>query len=286
MSKALDELLPMLVLRRINHSAFQGETQDLGYDKLFGGHVIAQASLAAFQTVEKDRTLSNFTCYFIRPANAHDLIAYEVEDIRNGKSVSLRVVRATQGGKLIFYMTVSYIIKGQGFTHQVAMPDAPNPEKLINQMELDQQLREGDVLFATDGGMFERPIEIRPITLVNPYKPGKQDPVRYYWLRANGKVLADIPLHQALLAYASDFDFLPSALMPHGSSGLDPSLQIGSMNHSMWIHRKFDINQWLLYTIESPCAFGGNGYVRGQIFSQAGDLVASTAQEGVIRPLG
>lgn len=283
MSNILQELLSLLKLEVIEQGIYRGQSQDLGFRALFGGQVMGQALSAAQETVSEDRLVHSLHSYFLRAGDASKPVVYEVEDIRNGASFSTRRVQAIQNGKAIFYMTASFQKPEQGFEHQDTMPKVPKPDGIPsyndflfeNQAVLPKALREK--LLA------EKPIEIRPIQQYNWLKPDKTESNYQMWLKTNGSLPDDLRNHSCMLAYASDFHFLPASLLPHGASHLLPNFQIATVDHAMWFHRPFRFDDWLLYSIDSPSASNGRGLVRGQIFNRQGELVASTMQEGVIR---
>lgn len=283
MSQVLTDLLSLLELEKIEHGIYRGQSQDLGFKALFGGQVMGQAVSAALETVDKDRVIHSLHSYFLRPGDAEKPVVYEVENIRDGRSFNTRRVKAIQNGKPIYYMTASFQLVEQGFEHQDLMPDVPSPDKVSSYSDFIFDHQE----FLPDNirGKFlsEKPIEVRPIQKYNWVNPEKSEPLCQMWIKANGSMSDDTKAHFCMLSYCSDFQFLTTSLMPHAVSHWNPNFQIASVDHAMWFHRPFRIDEWLLYSTESPSAFGGRGLVKGQIFNQKGDLVASTMQEGVIR---
>jgi len=283
MSQVLDELLALLKLEVIEQGIYRGQSQDLGFRALFGGQVMGQALSAAKETVEEERLVHSLHSYFLRPGDASKPVVYEVEKIRDGKSFSTRRVQAIQNGKAIFYMTASFQYPESGFDHQDTMPDVPSPEELpsyndfliANQKYLPENARARFLA--------EKPIELRPVQQYNWFKPEVSKAESQVWIKANGMLPDDLRIHMYMLAYTSDFQFLPTALFPHGVSYFHPNFQIATIDHAMWFHRPFRFDDWLLYSIQSPSATSGRGLVKGQIFNQQGELVASTMQEGVIR---
>jgi len=286
MSQVLDDLLNLLKLETIEQGIYRGQSQDLGFGAVFGGQVIGQALSAAKETLPEDRKVHSLHTYFLRPGDAHKPIIYDVENIRDGKSFSTRRVQAIQYGKPIFYMTASFQIEEPGFEHQDTMPEVPGPEGLISDIDIYREHAELIPEAIRNKFISEKPIEMRFVTANNPFKPTIDEPRRYVWLRANGPMPNDSRVHKYLLAYASDFNFLPTALQPHGHSFAQPNIQMATIDHSMWFHKDFRMDDWLLYAIDSPVATGARGLVRGQIFSRDGTLVASTMQEGVVRKHG
>ena len=283
MSQVLNELLALLKLEKIEQGIYRGQSQDLGFRALFGGQVMGQALSAAKETVEESRLVHSLHSYFLRPGDAKKPVVYEVEKIRDGKSFSTRRVQAIQNGKAIFYMTASFQYPEQGFDHQDVMPDVPPPEEVSSYSDFILQNTHKFPEKIKDKFLAEKPIELRPIEQYNWYKPEVAEPVCNMWIKANGYLPDDLRIHMYMLAYTSDFHFLPTALFPHGVSHFQPNFQIATIDHAMWFHRPFRFDDWLLYSIQSPSASNGRGLVRGQIFNRQGELVASTMQEGVIR---
>ncbi|WP_448547138.1 acyl-CoA thioesterase II [Thalassotalea fusca] len=283
MSKVLDQLLALLKLETIEQGIYRGQSQDLGFRALFGGQVMGQALSAAQETIAAERYVHSLHSYFLRPGDASKPVVYEVENIRDGKSFGTRRVKAIQNGNVIFYLTASFQEIEQGFDHQDPMPNVAGPDELpsISDFIFDHQ----EYIPENVRGKFlsEKPIELRPVEQYNWVKPVKTHPKCHMWIKANGNMPDDLRIHTYMLAYTSDFHFLPTALFAHGKSHWQPNFQIATIDHAMWFHRPFRMDEWLLYVMESPTAISGRGLVRGQIFSQSGDLVATTMQEGVIR---
>ncbi|MCU5771994.1 acyl-CoA thioesterase II [Erwiniaceae bacterium BAC15a-03b] len=283
MSQALQNLLNLLNLEKLEEGLFRGQSEDLGLRQVFGGQVVGQALYAAKQTVPAERIIHSFHSYFLRPGDSQKAIIYDVETLRDGNSFSARRVSAIQNGQPIFYMTASFQAPESGYEHQNSMPSVPGPETLPSETDIAHQLAEFIPEKAREKFLAEKPLEMRPVKFHNPLQGHVDEPVRQVWFRANGPMPADPGIHQYLLGYASDFNFLPVALQPHGKGFLEPGMQIATIDHSMWFHRPFDLNQWLLYSVESTSASGARGFVRGQFYTQDGTLVASTVQEGVMR---
>lgn len=286
MSQALSNLLALLNLERIEEGLFRGQSEDLGLRQVFGGQVVGQALYAAKETVPTDRLVHSFHSYFLRPGDTQKPIVYDVETLRDGNSFSARRVAAIQNGKPIFYMTASFQAPETGFEHQKAMPPAPAPDGLASETDIARSFENFLPPQIREKFLSEKPLEIRPVEFHNPLKGHKAEPARQVWLRANGKMPDDLRIHQYLLGYASDFNFLPTALQPHGIGFLEPGMQVATIDHSMWFHRPFDMNDWLLYSVESTSASSARGFVRGEFYTQDGVLVASTVQEGVMRQRG
>lgn len=283
MSQVLDGLLNLLELETIEQGLYRGQSQDLGFAAVFGGQVMGQALSAAKETIPEDRAVHSFHSYFLRPGDANKPIVYDVENIRDGKSFSTRRIQAIQYGKPIFYMTASFQGQEEGLTHQDKMPDVPGPEGLVS--DLDVHREHADLIPEPLRSKFtsDKPILMRFVTEYNPFNPTPGEAKRYVWIKANGNMPDDHRIHKYLLAYASDFNFLPTALQPHGLSFAHPKMQMATIDHAMWFHREFRMDDWLLYAIDSPSATNARGLVRGQVFNRQGELVASTIQEGLIR---
>lgn len=282
MSKVLDDLLGLLSLEKIEEGLYRGQSQNLGFGRVFGGQVIGQALSAAKETLE-DRYVHSFHSYFLREGDDKKPIVYDVENIRDGRSFSTRRVRAIQNGKPIFYLTASFQTAEDGYEHQPTMPEVPGPEGLVSEHEFFQQNIDRIPEFLRTIIAGEKPIEIRHVQVNNPFEPVEMPARRQVWIRSNGKLPDDGRIHRYLLAYASDFNFLPTALFPHGRSHIQRDMQVATLDHSMWFHRPFRMDEWILFDMESTSASGGRGLVKGQFFNQKGELVASAMQEGVIR---
>ncbi|MEJ2041702.1 MAG: acyl-CoA thioesterase II [Reinekea sp.] len=282
MTDVVANLIELLELETIKHNHFRGHSQDLGYAKLFGGQVIGQALSAAAQT-QKGKLPHSLHAYFIRPGDANNPIEFEVENVRDGRSFSVRRVIASQFGKPILALTSSFHQEESGMNHQATMPNVPGPNVLEPELKLYRQ--HANEIPERVRSLFtaNRPIEYRIVEAQNPFRPRHGIAKRHMWIRSVAE-LPDNPLiHQSMLAYTTDYGFLETALMPHGISIASPGLQIASLDHAIWFHRPFRLDEWLLYVADSPSASAARGFVRGQIFNEQGDLVASTAQEGLIR---
>ncbi len=284
MSEALNKLLELFQLEQIEENIFRGVSHDLGFRSLFGGHVLGQALLAAAQTVEPDRHAHSLHAYFLRPGDAHMPIVYQVSRIRDGRGFTTRHVLAIQRGRPIFDMSCSFHIKESGFDHQDPMPlDVPPPESLKTEKEVLESVshlipeRERYSLTRI------RPVESRPVDPMAKVNPEPREPVKYVWFKAAGPMPDDPRLHTAVLAYASDFDLLGASMLPHGVSFMREDIMAASLDHALWIHRPFRVDEWLLYCMDSPSASGARGFTRGKIYTRDGVLVASVAQEGLVR---
>lgn len=283
MTSVLDELSSLLTLETIEQGIYRGQSQDLGYRALFGGQVMGQALSAAQETVPKNRFIHSLHSYFLRAGDAGAPVIYQVEVLRDGASFSARRVQAIQHGKAIFYMTASFQHHEEGFEHQDTMPEVPAPEDLPSYSDYILKNQAYIPVSLREKFLSEKPIDIRPVQQYNWLNPTATDSTNQMWIKANGDLPDDLRIHTYMLAYTSDFHFLPSALLPHGVSHWQPNFQIATIDHAIWFHRPFRFDDWLLYCVDSPSASNGRGLVRGQIFNRQGHLVASTMQEGVIR---
>ncbi|WP_033575989.1 acyl-CoA thioesterase II [Dickeya chrysanthemi] len=286
MSQALQHLLDLLHLEKLEEGLFRGQSQDLGLRQVFGGQVVGQALSAAKQTVPPERAIHSFHSYFLLPGDSQKPIIYDVETLRDGNSFSARRVSAIQNGRSIFYMTASFQTRESGFEHQNEMPSVTPPDDLLSEQEIARSMEHLIPPAMRQVFTNDRPIEIRPVKFHNPLKGETSPPVRQVWCRANGTMPDDERTHQYLLGYTSDCHFLLTALQPHGVGFLERGMQVATIDHSMWFHRPFRLDDWLLYSVESPSASGARGFVRGQFYTREGILVASSVQEGVIRRHG
>jgi acyl-CoA thioesterase-2 len=289
----LADLIELLTLERIDRDLFRGVSQDLGWGAIFGGQVLGQALSAAAQTVNDGaraaapgagtRVVHSLHGYFLRAGDLRRPIVYQVDRIRDGKSFTTRRVAAVQEGEAIFSLEASFQVEEEGYEHQDAMPEVPPPESLESERSLALAVADRLPPMLRAIATAARPIEIRPVELRDPLGPKPTAPRRTLWYRTIDRLPDDLALHRYLLAYASDFSFLGTALDPHGVSWLSPGMHIASIDHVMWFHRPFRFDDWLLYVVDSPSASGARGLVRGQFFDRQGRLVASCAQEGLIR---
>ncbi len=277
-----EELLGLLTLERLDSNLFRGTNQDIGAVAVFGGQVLGQALVAAGETVE-GREAHSMHAYFLRPGNKIIPIIYEVERVRDGGSFTTRRVVAIQSGEPIFILSVSFQKAEEGYSHQVDMPDVPAPEDLPCESELRMAMAE--TLPPERRAFFTsvRPVEMRPIYPRDLWDKSDRPPVQGFWIRVNTQVPDSPMLHRALLAYTSDFYLMGTALRPHGERFSSEGMQAASLDHAMWFHREFRMDEWVLYMMESTSASGARGLNFGKFYSRDGTLVASCAQEGLIR---
>lgn len=284
MNPVLDDLIHLLQLERVEDNIYRGESRDIGSSQVFGGQVLGQALSAAAHTVD-DRVAHSLHGYFLRRGDMQAPIVYEVDRARDGGSFSMRRVVAIQHGRPILNLAASFQVAEEGIEHQSEMPEVEGPEGLADLTEVAAEglakVPEKMRRFLTD----KRPFEFRPVNPVNFAAPEKRPACKHIWIRAAGSVPDDAKLHQSLLAYVSDYELLGTSTLPHGLPFVSGHVQMASLDHALWFHRPFRVDEWLLYTMDSPNAGGARGYSRGQIFKQSGELVASTAQEGLVRLL-
>lgn len=289
MNPALAEVLELLDLEQLEVNLFRGQSQDFGSGNVFGGQVLGQALAAASRTLREDRgEAHSLHAYFLRPGNMKLPIVYEVERIRDGRSFDTRLVQAIQNGAAILNMSVSYHVREDGLEHQLPMPDIPGPEDLLNEVQLRDESGLADKLPEEMKHRFlrARPIETRPVAQHAMLSRERREPFNYYWLKADcgDDKLPDGPLvHQSLLAYASDMGLLSTSMNAHGINYMTGGIQAASLDHSMWFHRSFRMDEWLLYATDSPTTGGSRGFNRGAVYTRDGVLVCSTAQEGLLR---
>ena len=283
MTDAVEDLIALLDLEVIEQNLFRGHNPEVTWQRVFGGQVIAQALVAAYRTVPEDRICHSLHAYFIRPGDPHIPILYEVDRARDGRSFTTRRVVAIQHGKQIFNLAASFQIQEDGFEHQIDMPEVALPETLPTDRERREKI--ADQLPEAIAKHFARPrpIEIRPVNPQDFINPKKAPPFQDVWMRATSPVPDDIRLNQAMLAYASDMTLLDTCSRPHGVSWVSGKLQSASLDHALWFHHPVKMDDWLLYAQDSPSAQGARGFNRGSIYTREGKLVASVAQEGLVR---
>jgi len=279
----VSELIELLSLERLEDNLFRGQSRDIGTKYVFGGQVLGQALSAAQATMEQPRDAHSLHAYFLRAGDIEHPIVYHVDRTRDGGTFSVRRVTAIQHGQVIFFCAASFQEHEDGGEHQLSMPEVPKPEDIEPAPAIPPEV------LATLPTKVQRwldrmgPFEFRHVYPRDELNPPKRPPFQQVWFRLAEKV-GDAPeLHRALLAYASDFHLLGTATFPHGISYYQPNVQMASLDHALWFHRPFRADDWLLYSIDSPSAQGSRGLARGLIYDRHGQLVASTAQEGLIR---
>ena len=279
--KNIEELIPILDLEQIEENIFRGKSHFMGSPRVFGGQILAQTIRAAQLTVPDDRRIHSMHGYFILPGDLAKPIVFTVDRIRDGRSFTTRRVVAIQNGKAIFNMAASFQIEEEGYDHQITMPDVPSPDNLLSSRELVEKYKKHLPAGVKSFLSQPRPIEFRPVAPEKSFGHINSEPSRSVWMKANGVISNDNNLHRMLLAYASDYNLLSTALQPHRSK--ISNLIMASLDHAMWFHREFRMDEWLLYSLDSPSASNSRGFTRGSIYNQEGILVASVVQEGLMR---
>jgi acyl-CoA thioesterase II len=283
MNKLLEDLIRVMTLERLEDNLFRGQSRDIGSPQVYGGQVLGQSLVAASATVV-GRMVHSLHAYFLRRGDFNSPIVYEVDRAWDGKHFATRRVIAIQHGQQIFNMSASFQAAETGLDHQAQMPIVPPPEAL---RDLDTLFREAaalvppEILRVMDR---KRPFEFRPVQPPDYARVQPQPPVKQVWFRAADPLPDDEALHRCLLAYASDFQLIDTALKPHALP-LTTKMVVASLDHAMWFHRNVRVDDWMLYALDSPSASGARGFARGLIFSRDGRLLASVAQEGLVRVL-
>ena len=279
----LQKVIEILDLEEIEQNHYRATSPNEGWQRVYGGQVIGQALVAASRTVDESRHAHSLHGYFLRGGDTTVPILYTVDRIRDGRSFTTRRVVAVQHGQPIFTMSISFQVAEEGLTHQFTMPDAPDPETLVDEEDLraeqakdwPEELREA---YSTSSAIQMR--QVQPVDLINPQPT---EPRQLCWMKTREELPDDPRLHQCVLAYLSDWSLLDTAARPHAVSYLQDEVQVASLDHAMWFHRPFRADEWLLYDQDSPAAGGARGFNRGLIYNRAGELVASTTQEGLLR---
>jgi acyl-CoA thioesterase-2 len=276
----LEKLLKFLEVERIDKYLFIGKSPKRP-SRIFGGQVLAQSLNAAIRTVDDDRVAHSMHAYFLRPGNPKMQIVYEVDPIRDGKTFTTRRVVAKQDGIPIFNTSISFQIEEEGFSHQIDMAHVPGPDELGSDHEYWHKMA------SEHPEQFEaptiHPIERKPVVRRNVLDPQPQEPIQHIWFKALGDLGDDHTKHQTVLAYMSDFSLLGAALLPHPYTGMSKGMQMASLDHALWFHRPFRADEQMLYSMDSPSSFGHRGFSRGSFYTHDGVLVASTAQESLLR---
>ncbi len=279
----VDEFLRLLDLEPIEHNIYRGQNRDIGTGRVFGGQVLSQALVAARRTLEEPREAHSLHAYFILAGDLEAPIVYFVDRLRDGGSFTTRRVTAIQHGEAIFNLSASFHLPQEGVEHQSEPPDVPPPEGLTPELDRIRATADRIPPELRDVLTQERPIDFRPVDPVDLFDPEPAEPVRKTWFRVQRTLPEEPLLHQAALAYASDYGLLGTVLQPQGRTTRDPGLQVASLDHALWFHHPFRADQWLLYVSDSPVAAHARGFARGSIFTREGVLVASVAQEGLTR---
>ena len=279
------ELIDLLQLERLEDNLFRGQSRDIGTRNVFGGQVLGQALSAAQRTVEAERVVHSLHAYFLRAGDIEAPIIYDVDRSRDGKSFSVRRVVAIQHGQPIFNFAASFQVHEAGAEHQIDMPQVPDPDDIAPpEPPPPEELAKMPVKvqrWLSRRGAFE----FRYVQQRNEINPTRRPPYQQIWFRLIARAPDDDALHRAMLAYASDFHLIGTAMLPHGFSYLQSNVQVASLDHALWFHRPFRADQWLLYAQQSPAAHGARGFTTAHLFTRDGRLVVSVAQEGLIRPV-
>lgn len=283
MAFSADDLVALLDLEPLEHNIYRGRNRDIGTKRIYGGQVLAQALVAAQRTVDADRPIHSMHGYFILPGDLSSPVVYFVDRLRDGGSFTTRRVTAIQHGNAIFNLSASFHRHEEGLEHQLDMPAVPPPEEFRDELDIVREhadeLPPGLRKVATQ----DRPLDFRPLEGDYALGSGPRQPRRMMWVKTTSPLGDDPMHHRAVLAYASDYGLLVTSMRPHGRSARDPDMMVASLDHSLWFHADFRIDDWLLYVVDSPVSGGGRGFARGTYFTRDGTLVASTAQEGLIR---
>ncbi len=286
MTYTIDDLVQLLELEPLEYNIYRGQNRDIGSGRIFGGQVMAQALVAARHTIEDERNCHSMHGYFILAGDLDIPVVYFVDRLRDGRSFTTRRVTAIQRGRAIFNMSASFHKEEPGLEHQTPLPDVPPPEELRSELEIIRAMTERIPAKLRPVLTQDRPLDFRPVEAFDPFDPSPTAPVRHVWVKAIGEMDDDPLHHQAVLAYASDYGILGTALQPHGVSFRQPNVMAATLDHAIWFHRPFRVDEWLLYTMESPTAYGARGFSRGTYHTRDGRLVASVAQEGLVRVIG
>ncbi len=280
---SVEALVSLFDLERLEDNLFRGKSGSVGWRRIYGGQVLAQALVAGMRTVDSARGVNSLHGYFMLPGELGHPIVYEVELLRDGGSFSTRRIKAIQHGRTIFVMVASFHRVEEGLDYHASMPDVPKPEELKSA----QELFTGDLSGLPDNMQRFwkrfRSIEFKPVDISRYVDRSQRGSTQQIWFRTASPLPDAQEVHAAVLAYISDFALLETALSPHGKILSDPDVRLASLDHALWFHRPFKADKWLLYSLDSPSSSGSRGFCRGQIFSEDGTLIASTAQEGLMR---
>lgn len=282
--QTIKQLIDLITLEKIDDHIFRGTNYKTPWKRVFGGQVLGQALHAAYQTVPDDRFAHSMHGYFILAGDIDVPIVYEVDTIRNGGSFTTRRVVAIQKGRAIFNMSASFQLKQEGFDHQVRMPNVLPPEVLLPDIEQIKDLKKtAPTLHKRMSYAHPNAIEFRPVEKPDPTNPNPGRPYRHIWMKAKEKTALSLPMQHQILAYASDYNLLTTAILPHRGNVNRAKMFFASLDHAIWFHRDFQIDEWLLMAVDSPSASNARGFSRGNFFDQKGKLVASVVQEGLMR---
>ncbi len=281
--QSLQKVIEILDLEEIEKNHYRATSPNEGWQRVYGGQVIGQALVAASRTVEAARHAHSLHGYFLRAGDTSVPILYKVDRLRDGRSFTTRRVDAIQQGRTIFSMLISFQVLEDGLMHQFPMPDAPDPDTLMDEDELRREQSKEWPEELRDSYSTSSAIQVRQVDPMDMLNPAPSAPVQLCWMKTREELPDDPRLHQCVLAYLSDWSLLDTATRPHAISFLQDNVQVASLDHAMWFHRPFRADEWLLYAQDSPASSGARGYNRGLIYNRAGELVASATQEGLMR---
>lgn len=271
-------------LETLEEGLYRGNSWDLGFPAVFGGQVLGQALVAAYKTVKQEQYAHSFHSYFLLPGDASKPIVYDVEVVREGRSFSTRRVKAIQHGKTIFYMTASFQLEQPGLSHQYGnLPDLPHPDTLDHDIDLFAKKHSPLSPELSRTLEYHKPIDIKTVNIKESFGADVVTPERFIWMRSRHTIKDDIIMHQAALAYASDYHFLSTALQAHPIHSQDHRLRMATIDHAVWFHLPFDFNHWHIYHTQSPFSGNSRALVKGEFVNESGQIIASTMQEGMIR---
>ncbi len=282
----IEELISIVTLKKINDNKFEGQNYRTVWGRIFGGQVLSQSLHAAYQTVPEDRLAHSMHGYFILPGDLNEPVTYEVDKIRNGGSFTTRRVVAFQKDRAIFNMAASFQKKEEGYNHQINKPNVLNPDQLLNDFQQAEKYKDEiperyQIFLKAHPKVFE----FKPVGTNTFLRNENALPINHCWLRLKDKIDMPLPYHHQLLAFVSDYQLLATASLPHRKEIAKTRAYYASLDHALWFHRDFSINEWLLYDMESPSASNSRGFARGSIFKKDGTMIASVAQEGLMRKL-
>jgi len=281
-NNTIEELLQLMELETLEDNLFRGESRDIGTPRVFGGQVLAQSIIAASRTVDEG-VIHSLHAYFLRAGDAKAPIVYDVDRNRDGRSFKSRRVVAIQHGRPIFTLAASFQLQQEGLDHQFEMPNVPMPEDLPSESNVPEDRLEQVPPLLRRWFTRTGPFDFRRVQKTDVFNPSPKPPFQDVWFRLSEKIEVSDLMHRALMAYASDFHLVGTATLPHGISFIQDELVMASLDHAMWFHRPVRVDDWLLYSCDSPSSSGGRGLARGLIYDRGGRLVASTIQEGMIR---
>ena len=283
MNSVLEHLVSLLQPEEISADVYRGGSHDIGTPQVFGGQVLGQALFAASMTIDQPRSAHSLHAYFLRRGDVQTPIDYEIDRARDGASFSNRRVVASQQGRSILNLTASFQKHETGIEHQLPMPEVPGPEGLKDKYDVPAGVLEQMHERLRNYIKRPRPFMVRPVQNQDFLNPQKMEPVKQVWIKANDTLPDDPLLHQALFAYVSDYELLGTATLPHGISFTNQGIQMASLDHALWFYHSFRMDEWLLFSYDSPVSAASRGLARGTVYTREGRLVATSAQEGLIR---